>query len=736
MNARALFAAAVFLLAASHLAAQGVPAPSGHQAQGSRLTLPPGWTVFRGSSGLIVPHPAGWQVRELGDGGFFSFRPGADGQAGALVLVQPIRRIEGRALATVQSLGQVFPNFFPQAKASNPRQVSASPELALARIEYQAGSIPFQGSALCLKLGTGGVLYAMASRPQDWRREAPLMAEMLTRFFYAAPGTSSGGSAARLVPWQDPREGAFQCGVPHGWRVEGGLHRFSVTDVRHEVLAESPDGRFLIRIGDAWIPPMVQPGQLMLSMGRHEGSLYSADGLTQTLVLRYLPAADFMTRFYLPQRVGRFGNVRVQPHPQITRQRLQEQASLGIHAVADTAEIFFDAEMQVGPRRGYAFVQTLGHPISGGDGMGLWWVTLFWSFLVEPGREAEAMQILQGMLSSWQFNPQWLAMQQQTTVAAAEIQRRSHQEISEMLYAGYLRRSQSRDEGHETWTRAFRGHVLVEDPTPAGVSKSPRGETITGGSWAPGNSSPPRAPTPDRSSIGGCSRCASSIDSNPTLSKQRRRIMKTNPCLFCTRPALAAILFLVVAALPVYAQWGPPPGQTPYPGPPPLPGPPQSPYPPVGPPAYPPVQPGPSGPYGGGPGGQALVDAIGRFRLSLPQGSVPMGATYNIGLPAFMCQVSITSVAQEQMFQMQQQQFPAMLRQMGARVDSEQPIEVSGRPGRFIAATLRDHMTGTSMHSMNVFISGAAVWVQVMGPEQNAQQMGQVLQTVLSSLQF
>lgn len=212
--------------------------------------------------------------------------------------------------------------------------------------------------------------------------------------------------------------------------------------------------------------------------------------------------------------------------------------------------------------------------------------------------------------------------------------------------------------------------------------------------------------------------------------------MKTNPCLLRTRAALAVTLFLVVAALPVYAQWGPPPGQTPYPGPPPLPGPPQSPYPPAGPPAYPPVQPGPSGPYGGGPGGTALVDAIGRFRLSLPQGSVPMGATYNIGLPAFMCQVSITSVAQEQMFQMQQQQFPAMLRQMGARVDSEQPIEVSGRPGRFIAATLRDPMTGTSMHSMNVFISGAAVWVQVMGPEQNAQQLGQVLQTVLSSLQF
>jgi len=56
-----------------------------------------------------------------------------------------------------------------------------------------------------------------------------------------------------------------------------------------------------------------------------------------------------------------------------------------------------------------------------------------------------------------------------------------------------------------------------------------------------------------------------------------------------------------------------------------------------------------------------------------------MGATYNFGIPSAMCQVSIATVAQDQMFQMQMQNFPNMLKQMGANVDHEQPIDVKGR---------------------------------------------------------
>ena len=86
-----------------------------------------------------------------------------------------------------------------------------------------------------------------------------------------------------------------------------------------------------------------------------------------------------------------------------------------------------------------------------------------------------------------------------------------------------------------------------------------------------------------------------------------------------------------------------------------------------------------------------------------------MGATYNFGIPSAMCQVSINSIIQEQMFQMYQQNFSNMLRQMGAKIDADQPMDVGGRQGRIIAATMRDQTSGNSMSSLNLFISGANI---------------------------
>lgn len=197
---------------------------------------------------------------------------------------------------------------------------------------------------------------------------------------------------------------------------------------------------------------------------------------------------------------------------------------------------------------------------------------------------------------------------------------------------------------------------------------------------------------------------------------------------FSFLPLLGIAIFLGFSVEYAHAQWGgQPPGQQVYP--------PQQ-YqqqPPAGHPSgYPqqqgyPMQPGSS---------STFSDALGRFRMNLPQGAVPTGATYNFSIPAAMCQVSVMTLTQDQMFQMQQQNFPNMLRQMGATIDTEQPMDVGGRPGRLVSATMRDQMSGMSMHSMNVFISSANLWVQIMGPEQNAQQLGQILQSILSGLQY
>mgnify|MGYP000302064559 CR=1 FL=1 len=195
--------------------------------------------------------------------------------------------------------------------------------------------------------------------------------------------------------------------------------------------------------------------------------------------------------------------------------------------------------------------------------------------------------------------------------------------------------------------------------------------------------------------------------------------MQTLKCRYIFS-AMTLFFFLLATSVCAWGQWGPPGGQQPQQ--------PQYPY------SQPPQHPQQLAPPPAS--GQSFNDALGRFRINLPAGTVPVGATYNFSIPMEMCQISIMTITQEQMFQMQQQNFPNMLRQMGATIDTEQQMNVNGRQGRFIAATMRDQSSGMSMHSMNVFISSGGIWVQVMGPEQNIQQVSKVFNSVLAGLQF
>jgi len=209
---------------------------------------------------------------------------------------------------------------------------------------------------------------------------------------------------------------------------------------------------------------------------------------------------------------------------------------------------------------------------------------------------------------------------------------------------------------------------------------------------------------------------------------------------------LSLLLSLIFPAGVILAQWSPQMPSQPLPQqyppqptyPPPTSSAPPSQYPSQAQQPYPPAgqMPQPPSQFPQGMPGQAVNDVFGRFSLSMPQGSMPMSSNYAFGIPQAMVQVNIMAVSQDQMFQMNLQNFPNTMRQMGGNVDAEKPIEVGGRQGRFIGVTMRNPQANASFHAMNVFIPGPNLWIQVMGPEQNTQQIGQVLQSILGGLRF
>lgn len=148
------------------------------------------------------------------------------------------------------------------------------------------------------------------------------------------------------------------------------------------------------------------------------------------------------------------------------------------------------------------------------------------------------------------------------------------------------------------------------------------------------------------------------------------------------------------------------------------------------PPGMPPGQPMQQ-PYAGG---QTINDPMGHYHLTLPRGAAPVGSTLNFTVPSAGVQVSVSSFAQAQMVQMYAQNFPTMMQRMGATIDTQQPINHHGEQGHLIGATMRNAQGGGSVHAMTVFLPQSGVMVQVMGPEQNAQQIGNVMTEVLNNL--
>lgn len=176
---------------------------------------------------------------------------------------------------------------------------------------------------------------------------------------------------------------------------------------------------------------------------------------------------------------------------------------------------------------------------------------------------------------------------------------------------------------------------------------------------------------------------------------------------------------------------------TPYPPipggalPQPYPSAPQSmPYPPPTPQAAPPLQQQSVG------AGAVFVDAMGRFRATLPQGAIPLNTAYSFAVPSAGVQVSIMCNANDQDFQATIQSLPSMLQQMGVKADAPQAFNFRGRQAHMLTTSVFNPQTNTTLHSVNILIPGPNIWVQVSAPEQNKQHLPEVVQVVLDGLQY
>lgn len=461
----------VLLLVLASLAVFAAPAlaQTAQPGYAARMQVPRGWQVYRGQSGLVVMHPAGWRVSEYSGGGFMALRTGPQGGAEAFVLAQPMT-IQGQAASVVRGLGQVLPRLFPGVQVSRLQTPSQQPDVAEARLDYAVNGRPFQGAALCFRQGRQGMLYAAAALRELWPGVRQQALYILKSFLYTAPAAAPAGAPAAvrlpaMVAWRDPAENAFSAQVPAGWRVQGGARRFHAVDVRAELVATSPDNGILVRLGDARVPPMALANPVLARSGFPEGSTYSPGYGVQQLVMRYLPGAMFATQFYLPKVVGQVSQVQARNLPQVAQRAMAAYQQAGLNVGVDTGEVTFVHQGQQGPRHGYLFVQTFRVMLPGAPGMGVWQVEYLYGYLARPDQEPLARAVLNAMVQSFRIDPAWMARQNQTAGQVSRIVSQTNQQISGIIRDTFQYRQRVQDRAFERYDRvAIRGKVLVEDP--------------------------------------------------------------------------------------------------------------------------------------------------------------------------------------------------------------------------------------------------------------------------------
>ena len=251
---------------------------------------------------------------------------------------------------------------------------------------------------------------------------------LVVLFLVAIPACSfSETPSISWTPFEDRGEGAFTIDVPQGWAAEGGTYRFGYFDVRWMMDVHSPDGKILVRLNDANVPPYELPAPSLPP----EGQPYSKPQQFQMVVSRYRDGSAFAQTYGKERFKSVCRNVTVKdiswkPKPQdIPAGATVTQKSEGTFS--------YTCDTEDGPRVAEIYARTVSFPVQYGTGF---WVTdPLVSILATPENSAAAEAVAQHMIESWKKNPQWETRQQQLTQAGAQLIQQNFQQFMGQIQA-------------------------------------------------------------------------------------------------------------------------------------------------------------------------------------------------------------------------------------------------------------------------------------------------------------
>jgi hypothetical protein len=250
----------------------------------------------------------------------------------------------------------------------------------------------------------------------------------------ARPSSGSPPNNTFFVTWRDPRENAFQVGVPQGWQVSGGMIRTYTVESHTVIHVQSPDGKIQIFNDDPDVHPRQIPNQLTQFAGMREGQTIQGAWGGPVVLARYATGAQFALQYIQgklcrqPVVTGsldlRDASARMNAAiaPYAAQQRTVAQASIG------------EVSFRCGSAVGYVLANTMYVQAAGGPaGWGIYQLSGYQ--VSDPAQAGLAFYVLNTMFETLKTNPQWEARVarevQDLTGAVTQMQRAMAQSIAQ-----------------------------------------------------------------------------------------------------------------------------------------------------------------------------------------------------------------------------------------------------------------------------------------------------------------
>jgi len=283
-----------------------------------------------------------------------------------------------------------------------------------------------------------------------------------------AAGPAENASKLSWVQFDDPSEHALSMEVPQGWEVKGGLFRFGYFDVRWMLDLVSPDGKVVLRLDDASVPPYVPPGPHTPPAGQP----FNKPQQFQMMVEDYRTGQSFAETYAQSRFKSACPGLTLQP----ANWKAEIPAALQQHPAKFTeGSVSGTCNAKVGPRTVFVYALT---SLFRQPNATFWTVDPLISAITTPDSLPLAQAVAQHMIDTVKKNPQWVQYQNQMTQMGLQaIQRNFQQFMSQMRaydqarssamnqqVAGFEARQQANQKQFESWDENFVGLTKVADP--------------------------------------------------------------------------------------------------------------------------------------------------------------------------------------------------------------------------------------------------------------------------------